>query len=103
MYITTLKVAPSDRAALAALDPAPDRGEAVFETPCGDDDEAEDESCTYGDTTCTVNATCPGGTLVSAECADRSAFRENPCACPALEQLAARSTTLQARDNACIN
>ena len=39
---------------------------------------------------------CPGGTAVSAECADRSAFSENPCACTALQELAALSTELQA-------
>ena len=75
----------------------------MFETPCGDDGEVEDESCTYADRQCAAGAACPGGTLVSAECADRSAFRENPCACTALEQLAAPSSERQARDNACIN
>jgi len=56
--------------------------------------------CTYADTQCAEGAVCPGGTLVSAECADRSAFTfgagqgENPCACSALQQLAAMSTTV---------
>ena len=36
----------------------------------------------------------PGNTLVSAACADRSAFSESPCACTALEQLASLSPTL---------
>ena len=52
-------------------------------------------ACTYADTACPAGAKCPGGTFVSAECADRSAFAENPCACTALEQLAATSETLQ--------
>ena len=39
---------------------------------------------------------CPGGTSVSAACADRSGFSENPCACTALQELAALSTELQA-------
>ena len=52
--------------------------------------------CTYADTTCNADAPCPGGTAVSAECADRSGFNENPCACTALEQLAALSSELQA-------
>ena len=47
--------------------------------------------CTYADTTCAAGSTCPGGTLVSATCADRSGFDENPCACTALQQLAALS------------
>ena len=38
---------------------------------------------------------CPAGTLVSAACADRSAFAENPCACTALRQLAALSQSLR--------
>ena len=33
--------------------------------------------------------------MVSAACADRSAFKENPCACTALQQLAALSPTLK--------
>ena len=52
--------------------------------------------CTYSNTTCAAGAVCPVGTAVSAECADRTAFAENPCACTALQQLAALSTTLQA-------
>ena len=51
--------------------------------------------CTYADTTCAEGATCPGGTLVSAACADRSAFSENPCACTALQELAGLSSSLQ--------
>ena len=53
-------------------------------------------ACSYADKKCAVGATCPGGTPVSAECADRSAFKENPCACAALQELAAMSDTLQA-------
>ena len=87
------KVAPSDRAALAALDPATDRCEVVFETPCGE--VGEIYFCIYGDKACAVGANCPGGTLVSAECADRSAFKENPCVCTALQELAALSSELQ--------
>ena len=41
------------------------------------------------------DGTCPGGTVVSAKCADRSAFGENPYACTALQQLAALSSFLQ--------
>ena len=46
---------------------------------------------------CTLrrNGTCPGGTVVSAKCADRSAFGENPLACTALQELAALSSFLQ--------
>ena len=47
--------------------------------------------CSYTDATCAAGATCPGGTLVSAACADRSAFDESPCACTALQELAALS------------
>ena len=43
-----------------------------------------------------MGVTCPGGTAVSAECASRSRFDENPCACTALQQLAALSSDLQA-------
>ena len=53
-------------------------------------------ACSYADRKCAVGATCPGGTPVPAECADRSAFKENPCACAALQELAAMSDTLQA-------
>ena len=49
-------------------------------------------TCSYADTTCVAGATCPAGTLVSAVCADRSSFNENPCACTALQQLAAMSS-----------
>ena len=41
------------------------------------------------------SGTCPGGTVVSAECADRSAFGKNPYACTALQELAALSNFLQ--------
>ena len=47
---------------------------------------------------CVQRAPCPGGTAVSVECADRSKFSgfgENPCACTALQQLAALSDRLQ--------
>ena len=47
---------------------------------------------------CTLrrDGTCPGGTVVSAKCADRSAssFGENPYTCTALQELAALSSTL---------
>ena len=48
-------------------------------------------ACTYADITCIAGDNCPEGTLVSAACADRSAFNENPCACTALQELAALS------------
>ena len=48
-------------------------------------------TCTYADITCIAGDNCPEGTLVSAACADRSAFNENPCACTALQELAALS------------
>ena len=46
---------------------------------------------------CTLrrDGTCPGGTVVSAKCADRSAFGENPYACTALQEVAALSIFLQ--------
>ena len=47
---------------------------------------------------CSAGSVCPGGTPVSAECADRSAFAENPCACTALQQLAALSAANLAWD-----
>ena len=49
------------------------------------------QMCGYIDMECSAGSTCPGGTLVSATCADRSGFDENPCACTALQQLAALS------------
>ena len=52
--------------------------------------------CSHADATCAAGAVCPGGTLVSVECTDRSAFSENPCACAALQELAALSSDLQA-------
>ena len=51
-------------------------------------------ACSYADTACDAGSTCPGGTAVSAECANRSAFDENPCACTALQQLVALSPSL---------
>ena len=84
------KVDPGDREALAALDPASAPCVLEFRTPCG-----EDFGCTYSNTACAAGSTCPGGTAVSAECADRSAFDESPCACTALQELAALSPTLQ--------
>ena len=48
-------------------------------------------ACTYADITCIAGDNCPEGTLVSAACADRSAFNENPCAYP--------DTTCTAGDN----
>ena len=51
-------------------------------------------ACTYADTVCAVGSICPGATLISAACADRSALSESPCACSALQQLAAMSTTV---------
>ena len=47
--------------------------------------------CSYDYTACTAGAVCPGGTVVSTACEDRSAFGENPCACTALQELAALS------------
>ena len=46
---------------------------------------------------CTLrrDGTCPGGTVVSAKCADCSAFGESPYACTALQELAALSSFLQ--------
>ena len=76
----TFAVDPSDAAALKALDAA-DACEVEFLTPC--------PRCSYADTRCAAGDVCPGGTLVSAECADRLAFDENPCACTALQELAA--------------
>ena len=90
---------PGDREALAALDPASAPCVMQFRTPCSvdgeDSEDGEDGDCTYADTVCAVGSICPGGTLVSAACADRSAFSESPCACTALEQLAALSGSLQ--------
>ena len=53
-------------------------------------------TCAYSDTTCAEGSTCPGGTAVSAACADRSGSNENPCACTALQELAALSSEVQA-------
>ena len=61
------------------------------EPNCGDTSTCYTPTCSYTDTTCAAGSTCPGGTAVSAECADRSGFDENPCACTALQQLAALS------------
>ena len=52
------------------------------------------QKCCPSETQCAAGSICPGGTGVSAECADRSAFAENPCACTALQELAALSATL---------
>ena len=52
------------------------------------------QKCTFADTACAADSICPGGTEVSATCADRSAFNENPCACTAPEELAALSSIL---------
>ena len=62
---------------------------------CGDTSTCHGSNCSYADTTCAAGTICPGGTAVTAECADRSAFAENPCACTALQQLAALSPSLQ--------
>ena len=80
---------PGDRDALAALDPASATCVMQFRTPC-----SEDGDCTYADTVCAVGSICPGATLISAACADRSAFSESPCACTALQELAALSPSL---------
>ena len=58
---------------------------------CGDTSTCYGSPCAYTDTTCAAGSICPGGTLVSATCADRSGFDENPCACTALQELAALS------------
>ena len=88
------KVAKADRAGLAALGPSSfDYGCSVlFRTPCN----PSPSECSYGDTQCAAGAVCPVGTAVSAECADRSAFTESPCACTALQQLAGMSEKLKA-------
>ena len=87
------KVAPRGRKgyqfALAAVDPATDQCEIQFLTPC------ESTACTYADKKCAAGAVCPGGTAVSAECAD-PAGKGNPCACTALQQLAGMSDELRA-------
>ena len=46
---------------------------------------------------CTLrrDGTCPGGTVVSAECTECSAFGENPYTCKTLQELAALSSFLQ--------
>ena len=62
----------------------------------GKEDTCYTPPCTYADTACVAGSICPGGTAVSAECADRSAFDESPCACTDLQELAALSDTLQA-------
>ena len=64
---------------------------------CGDTSTCYGSTCTYADLACVAGSICPGGTAVSAECADRSAFDESPCACTALQELAALSDTLQAK------
>ena len=92
----TFTVDPSDRAAFKALDPA-DACEVEFLTPCDAPPPPPAAACTYADTACAAGAVCPGGTAVSAECADRSRFNENPCACTALQQLAGLSSVLQAK------
>ena len=56
-----------------------------------------DSTCSYANTTCAEGSICPGRTAVSAECADRSAFDENPCACTALQELAALSSDLRGK------
>ena len=61
-------------------------GEGLSGGPC--------YTCSYFDTTCAAGSTCPGGTAVSAACADRTAFDESPCACTALQELAALSPSL---------
>ena len=88
------KVAKADRAGLAALGPTTfDYGCSVlFRTPCN----PSPSECSYGDTQCAAGAVCPVGTAVSAECADRSAFAESPCACTALQELAGMSEKLKA-------
>ena len=53
--------------------------------------------CSYTDSLCATGAICPGGTAVSAACADRSAFDESPCACTALQELAALSSDLRGK------
>ena len=57
-------------------------------------DDAVLGTCSYNVATCAVGSICPAGTAVSADCADRSAFNESPCACTALQELAALSPTL---------
>ena len=93
--------APSAYCFLSDDDPGFSCANAGFGTSCCTADNRGDTStcygspCAYTDTTCAAGSTCPGGTAVSAACADRSAFAENPCACTALQELAALSTNLQ--------
>ena len=68
--------------------------------PSGSD--GEDGGCTIADTICAVGATCPGGTAVSAECVDPAGTTRrgpggNPCACTALQELAALSSDLRGK------
>ena len=93
----TFTVDPSDRTALKELDPA-DACEVEFLTPCDAPPPPPPPAatCSYTDTTCAVGATCPGGTAVLAECADRGSYDDNPCVCTALQELAGLSTELQA-------
>ena len=64
-------------------------------SPSGCVDAGCAATCGYKDKSCIAGSICPWGTVVSAACADRSAFKENPCACTALHELAALSPTLQ--------
>ena len=52
------------------------------------------QKCCSSDIQCAAGSICPGRTVVSAECTDRSLFNESPFACTALQQLAALSPRL---------
>ena len=81
-----------DREGLATFDPSSGECAMEFTTPCNP--PPTPPTCSYADTVCTVDSICPAGTLVSAECADRSAFGESPCACTALQEFVALSPLL---------
>ena len=85
------RIAADDRAGLASFDPSSGECAMEFFTPCGPPPPPSpppSTSCSYTDETCAEGTVCPAGTAVSAECAD-PAENGNPCACTALQQLAA--------------
>ena len=86
------RIAKDDRAGLDAFDPSSGACAVEFFTPCNSPPPTP-LRCSYSDTACAVGSICPAGTVVSAECADRSAFGESPCACTALQQLVRLSLT----------
>ena len=88
------RIAKDDRAGLDAFDPSSGACAVEFFTPCNSPPPTP-LRCSYSDTACAVGSICPAGTVVSAECANRSAFGESPCACTALQQFVAPSAFLQ--------